>query len=89
MTDTSPQPDSPCLFVCSMDEQSGFCFGCARTIDEIAAWALLSRAQRDSVYTQIPIRIPDLNLPLAEQQKLQKAHSLRATRRNITPCDPS
>ena len=29
---------SPCVSVCQMDPRSGFCLGCARTLDEIASW---------------------------------------------------
>lgn len=29
---------SPCIGVCAMDELSGMCHGCCRTIDEIKAW---------------------------------------------------
>lgn len=30
---------SPCINVCKMDERTGLCQGCFRTLDEIAAWA--------------------------------------------------
>jgi len=29
---------SPCIGVCAMNEDSGLCHGCYRTIDEIKAW---------------------------------------------------
>jgi len=29
---------SPCIGVCAMNESSGLCEGCFRTIDEIRAW---------------------------------------------------
>lgn len=29
---------SPCIGICSMDQVSGLCLGCYRTIDEIRAW---------------------------------------------------
>jgi hypothetical protein len=32
---------SPCVSVCAMDEASGLCTGCHRTLDEIAAWSVL------------------------------------------------
>jgi predicted Fe-S protein YdhL (DUF1289 family) len=32
---------SPCVSVCALDERSGLCTGCHRTLDEIAAWSLL------------------------------------------------
>ena len=34
----TPTVDSPCVGVCAIDEASGHCAGCARTIDEIVAW---------------------------------------------------
>lgn len=35
-----PAP-SPCVSVCQMDEASGYCEGCLRTIDEIMDWGAL------------------------------------------------
>ncbi len=32
---------SPCIQICAMDTTSGFCQGCWRTLDEIAAWGTL------------------------------------------------
>ena len=38
---------SPCISVCRMDEATGWCVGCLRTLDEIAAWSVLDeRAKR-------------------------------------------
>lgn len=33
---------SPCIGVCSIDEASGYCAGCYRTVDEIKAWLDMS-----------------------------------------------
>ncbi|HEY4066718.1 MAG TPA: DUF1289 domain-containing protein, partial [Burkholderiaceae bacterium] len=41
--DLGPVP-SPCTSVCRMDERSGWCEGCGRTLNEIAAWSSLSEA---------------------------------------------
>ena len=30
--------ESPCIQVCVMDPDSGFCFGCGRTTEEIEKW---------------------------------------------------
>lgn len=30
--------DSPCIGVCEIAGDTGFCRGCYRTVDEIAAW---------------------------------------------------
>ena len=50
-------PLSPCIKVCQMDPQRGLCLGCARTLDEIARWASMSDAERDSVMNQLGKRL--------------------------------
>jgi predicted Fe-S protein YdhL (DUF1289 family) len=40
---------SPCINVCEMDPASGLCRGCARTIDEIAAWSVLDADEKRAV----------------------------------------
>jgi predicted Fe-S protein YdhL (DUF1289 family) len=45
---TTPTP-SPCINICRMDEASGWCEGCLRTLDEIACWSLLDDAEKTAV----------------------------------------
>jgi uncharacterized protein len=53
----TPTPiPSPCISVCRMDERSGWCEGCLRTIDEIAAWSTLSDGAKRSVWKQLGAR---------------------------------
>lgn len=47
---------SPCISVCLLDEQSGLCRGCKRTLDEIAAWVTLSEAERSRIMKELPAR---------------------------------
>ena len=47
---------SPCINVCRMDERTGLCVGCARTIDEIAAWSTMSDDEKRSVWTLLEER---------------------------------
>ena len=49
-------PSSPCSNVCRMDAASGFCEGCLRTIDEIAAWSTMSDAQKRDVLERLAPR---------------------------------
>jgi predicted Fe-S protein YdhL (DUF1289 family) len=51
---------SPCIGVCKLDEQSGFCLGCARTGDEIAAWASLDEFGRNAIWQKLPERLTAL-----------------------------
>lgn len=39
-----------------MDEATGYCAGCLRTIDEIAAWSALDDAERRAVWDAIAAR---------------------------------
>ena len=48
--------DSPCNQVCSIDAGTGWCAGCMRTIDEIAAWGALDAAARARVLESLPAR---------------------------------
>jgi predicted Fe-S protein YdhL (DUF1289 family) len=47
---------SPCISVCVMDESSGLCAGCYRTLDEIAGWIDFSPARRRAIIDELPTR---------------------------------
>lgn len=47
---------SPCINVCRMDEQTGLCAGCFRTIDEIAVWAQANDSRRASILAAVTQR---------------------------------
>ena len=47
---------SPCNSICRMDESTGWCLGCARTLPEIAAWAGLDDEAKRHVLTMLPER---------------------------------
>ncbi|MDD4887155.1 MAG: DUF1289 domain-containing protein [Thiomonas sp.] len=47
---------SPCINVCSMDEATGLCRGCARTLDEIARWASMKEQDKLRVWRLIRLR---------------------------------
>ena len=49
---------SPCISVCVMDERTGLCTGCQRTLDEIAGWLDFSAAQRLEVLNRLEERRP-------------------------------
>ena len=54
MTAAAPRPASvrsPCTSVCRLNAGTGWCEGCYRSIDEIAAWSRLSDVQRQAVWT--------------------------------------
>lgn len=49
--------ESPCILICSIDDKTGFCFGCGRTMAEIGAWTLYSDAERREIMTLLPARL--------------------------------
>ncbi|SAK52238.1 dehydratase [Caballeronia pedi] len=52
MTDVA----SPCVDVCRMNPETGFCDGCLRTIDEIAAWAACDDEEKRAVLARVESR---------------------------------
>lgn len=58
MTDQRPADSvaSPCINVCTIDEESGLCLGCARSLQEVARWRRLSEEQKRAVVNQLTER---------------------------------
>lgn len=52
----NPPVASPCINVCRMDEQTGLCAGCLRTLDEIASWGQASNARRLEILQHVEQR---------------------------------
>jgi predicted Fe-S protein YdhL (DUF1289 family) len=47
---------SPCVSVCRMDDATGWCEGCMRTLDEIAAWSLFDDSEKRAVWAELDAR---------------------------------
>jgi uncharacterized protein len=47
---------SPCVNVCRMDDATGWCSGCLRTLDEIAGWSSLGDEARRAVWARLSQR---------------------------------
>lgn len=47
---------SPCVNVCRINAVTGVCEGCARTLDEIALWSVLSDDDKRAVWRELPTR---------------------------------
>ena len=48
--------ESPCNKVCVMNEQTGLCRGCYRTLDEIACWGAMSDEEKEEVIGKLAER---------------------------------
>ncbi len=57
------EPVSPCISICVMDDATGYCQGCARTIDEIASWGSMPRDDKQAVLDQLDARMAELTEP--------------------------
>jgi hypothetical protein len=49
--------ESPCIKVCTLDEASGWCIGCGRTLAEIGGWVAMSQQDRRAVMDTLPARL--------------------------------
>jgi predicted Fe-S protein YdhL (DUF1289 family) len=47
---------SPCNKACILDPATQVCIGCFRTMDEIAAWGVLTDAERAAILAELPAR---------------------------------
>jgi len=44
---------SPCIAVCKIDYESGYCIGCNRTIEEITNWGSFNDSQKKKILTKV------------------------------------
>ena len=55
-----PAIETPCIKVCVVDPETGFCIGCGRTRGEIGAWLGMSAEARRQVMEVLPDRVANL-----------------------------
>ena len=54
--------ETPCIAVCMIDPKASLCFGCGRTLPEIARWSRMDSAERQAVMALLPARMADAGL---------------------------
>ena len=54
--------ETPCIAVCMMDPKTSLCFGCGRTLPEIARWHRMESVERQAVMAQLAARMADAEL---------------------------
>jgi predicted Fe-S protein YdhL (DUF1289 family) len=55
-----------------MDPRSNLCFGCGRTLNEIARWHGMESSERLSVMAELPARMEEAGLPRIEPANRSK-----------------
>ena len=55
-----PAIETPCVKICVVDPETGFCIGCGRTRGEIGGWLGMSADQRRTVMAELPERVQSL-----------------------------
>lgn len=58
--------ETPCIAVCMIDPRTSLCFGCGRTLPEIARWHRMDSAQRHAVMALLAARMADAGLARPE-----------------------
>ena len=53
---------TPCVAVCMIDPGTKLCFGCGRTLPEIARWHAMGSAERLAVMALLPARMTEAGL---------------------------
>ena len=77
--------DSPCQLVCAMERESGLCFGCGRTQDEISYWTMKTDKERKAILAELPARMPPL---IAIREERRKRRRVNKRKRSPSSEDP-
>lgn len=54
--------ETPCIAVCMIDPKTSLCFGCGRTLPEIARWHRIDSAERLAIMAALPDRMAEAGL---------------------------
>ena len=51
---------SPCVNICALDDATGWCVGCGRTLAEIGDWSSKPATERRAILLALPPRMAQL-----------------------------
>jgi uncharacterized protein len=57
-----PDIETPCVKICIVEPETGFCIGCGRTRMEIASWIGMHPEERKTIMAALPERVATLTL---------------------------
>ena len=58
--------ETPCIAVCMIDRRTSLCFGCGRTLPEIARWHRMENTERQALMAQLGARMAEAGLVLPD-----------------------
>ncbi|MGX7741874.1 DUF1289 domain-containing protein [Rhodopseudomonas parapalustris] len=66
--------ETPCIAVCLIDPQTNLCYGCGRTMPEIARWPRMASAERLAIMAGLPQRMAEagLEVPKPRQKRASR-----------------
>ena len=77
-----PEPiKSPCILVCQLDYESGYCLGCGRTSGEIAGWLRYTPEAREAVMAGLAARLTSIGMPAAGDAEAAERRAAEQRRR--------
>ena len=53
--------ETPCEQICIVDQPSGLCRGCGRSLAEIGRWTVYSDGERSRIMNELPQRLEAMN----------------------------
>jgi predicted Fe-S protein YdhL (DUF1289 family) len=53
--------ETPCEQICIVDQPSGLCSGCGRSLAEIERWLAYSDGERNRIMDELPRRLEAMN----------------------------
>ena len=71
--------ETPCIKLCSIDDTTGYCFGCGRTRDEVGAWSNMAPETRRTVMATLPTRLETI-----KRKPRREPHRSRMARKNAS-----
>lgn len=57
-----PAIETPCIKICVVDPDTGFCIGCGRTRAEIGGWLTMTPEERHGIMATLSERVATLTL---------------------------
>ena len=61
--------ETPCIAVCMINPQTDLCYGCGRTMPEIARWPRMASSERLAIMAGLPQRMADAGMDVPQPRR--------------------